>query len=201
MLLSTTETILPNRAAAVSRQRPAGDVTELLDAWRNGQVQALDELVPLIYGELRRLAQSHMDRERDGHTLQATAVVHEAYLKLIGKERPHWQSRAHFFAVASLLMRRILLDHARGRVTAKRKAGPWPLELLERPHDEPEVLIALDDALRRFARFEPRAARVVELRYFGGLNLDDTAQVLDVGPATVVRDWRRARAWLLRELS
>ena len=179
------------------------EVTRLLADWRGGDPAALERLTPLVYGELRRLAQSHMGRERSDHTLQATAVVHEAYLRLVGKERPGWENRAHFFAVASLLMRRILLDHARGRGAQKRQAGDaaLPTEFLDQPHRHPETLIALDDALQRLSELDRRAARVVELRYFGGLTLDDTAQVLAVGPATVARDWRRARAWLLRELS
>ena len=179
------------------------EVTRLLADWRGGDPAALERLTPLIYGELRRLAQSHMGRERNDHTLQATAVVHEAYLRLVGKERPGWESRAHFFAVASLLMRRILLDHARRRGAQKRQ-GPDtanPAKTLDAPHLHPETLIALDRALERLAVLEPRAARVVELRYFGGLTLDESARVLEVGPATVARDWRRARAWLFRELS
>jgi RNA polymerase sigma factor (TIGR02999 family) len=165
--------------------------------------------MPVVYDELRRQAARYMRREPVGHTLQTTAVVHEAYLRLVEQDSARWQSRTHFFAVAAQLMRRILVDHARGRRAVKRggaegrgAAGRLPLEVAEGvPHEQPAVdVLALDEALRRLAELDPKQSRVVELRYFAGLGIEETAEVLGVSPATVKREWSMARAWLRREL-
>lgn len=178
------------------------EVTALLLRWRAGHDGALDRLIPLVYTELRRLAQGQMGRERGEHTLQATALVNEAYMKLMGSGCPDWRDRAHFFAVASLVMRRILLDHARSRLAEKRNGGRRvDLSAEDLAGTQPRTFVALDQALDRLAELDPRAARVVELRYFGGLSVDEVAEVLALGRATVIRDWRRSRVWLLRELS
>jgi RNA polymerase sigma factor (TIGR02999 family) len=165
--------------------------------------------MPVVYDELRRQAARYMRREPVGHTLQTTAVVHEAYLRLVEQDSARWQSRTHFFAVAAQLMRRILVDHARGRQAVKRggaegrgAAGRLPLEVAEGvPDGQPAVdVLALDEALRRLAELDPKQSRVVELRYFAGLGIEETAEVLGVSPATVKREWSTARAWLRREL-
>jgi RNA polymerase sigma-70 factor, ECF subfamily len=182
---------------------PDGDVSILLRAWSEGDQNALDKLTPLVYNELRRLAQHYMSRERTGHTLQATALVNEAYLRLVDYKRMRWESRAHFFAVSAQLMRRILVDHAR-RHNLKRGAGVEHVALDETAvvgSDQGESLVALDGALQRLANFDQRKAQVVELRYFGGLSVEETAEVLKVSPITVKRDWSTARAWLCREMS
>jgi len=182
----------------------AGPVTQLLVRCRDGDRAALDELLPLVYGELRRIAQSHLRRERAGHTLQSTALVHEAYLRLIGATRPGWQDRAHFFGIAANAMRQILVDHARARAAAKRGSGAERLELTESMSagGEPEVdVLALDEALGRLAALDRVQARIVELRFFAGLTIDECAEALAISPATVKRDWTSARAWLHRELS
>lgn len=182
----------------------ADDVTQLLDDLRNGRSDAASQLMPLVYEELHRLARRHMRRERPDHTLQATALLHEAYLRLVGQPERTWQNRTHFMAVAAQVMRRILVDHARARRTAKRDGAlrRVPLEgpLLVAP-ERPEDLIALNDALDRLAEFDERQSRVVELRYFGGLTLDETAEALSLSPSTVKREWRVARAWLHREVT
>jgi RNA polymerase sigma-70 factor (ECF subfamily) len=178
-------------------------VTQLLAAWGNGDKNALDHLMPLVYRALLRLAHRHLNRESSGHTLQATALVHEAYLRLVDQERAQLQNRIHFFAIASQLMRRILVDYARGRQTAKR-GGAAPNMVF----DETMVVsdgraadvIALDDALTTLAGFDERKARMIELRFFGGLSIEETADVLSVSPGTVRRDWALARAWLEREI-
>jgi RNA polymerase sigma factor (TIGR02999 family) len=181
----------------------ARDVTELLLAWGRGNQAALDELVPLVYAELRRLARRYMREQRRDHTLQTTALVHEAYLRLIGLDRVRWQNRDHFLTVAARLMRRVLVDSARAHGALKRGAGVRPVTFDEGaivlPAD-PD-LIALDDALKALATLDPRKEQVVELRYFGGLSVEETARVLGVSTDTVMRDWKMAKLWLVCELS
>jgi RNA polymerase sigma factor (TIGR02999 family) len=180
------------------------DVTQLLMAWNAGDESALEKLVPLVYGELRRLARRQMQGERPDHTLQATALINEAYLQLVDIRNVHWQNRAHFFALCARLMRRILVDFARSRHYAKRGGGAQPLSLDESVAVSAEHspdLVAVDDALQVLAKMDGRKAQVVELRFFGGLTLEETADVLKVSPETVRRDWRLAKVWLLRELS
>ena len=180
------------------------EVTQLLVAWGSGDQAALDQLMPLVYDELKRLARRHLGRERRGHTLQTTALVNEAYLKLVDQRAVHWESRAQFFALAAQAMRRILVDHARGRQYLKRGGDAQQVTLdvallvsTERAAD----VIALDDALQSLAEFDMRKCRIVELRFFGGLSIEETAQVLEVSPGTVMRDWTLAKAWLQRELT
>ncbi len=185
--------------ASASRQ----DITRLLVKWSEGDQAALSELMPLVYAELRRLARHHLRRERPDHTLQSTALVHEAYLRLIEQEKAHWKSRAHFFAVAAQLMRRILVDHARHHRAAKRGAGAIKLSLeaaVALPNQLSPDLLRLDDALGRLAKIDPVQSTTVELRFFGGLSIDETAEVLGVSPMTVKREWSMAKAWLYREL-
>lgn len=184
--------------------RPPTDATELLRAWSNGDGSALDRLVPLVYQELRRLAQRYMRQERPDHTLQPTSLVNEAYLRLIDVNRIQWQNRAHFLAVAAQTMRRILVESARRRHRHKR-GGDAVLVALDEAQDIGQAkgadLVALSDALTALATFDPRMSQVVELRYFGGLSVEETADVLNVSPETVMRDWKTAKVWLLRELS
>jgi RNA polymerase sigma factor (TIGR02999 family) len=182
-----------------------GEVTRLLQLWSGGDRDALERLIPLVYGELRRLAGRYMRRERPDHTLEPTAVVHEAFLRLIEQKNVSWKNRAHFFGVAAQAMRRVLVDHAR-RHKADKRGGVWTcaLTLAEpaSPEGTPPVdLIALDLALSQLAAFDEEKARVVELRYFGGLTFEETAEVIGASPSTVRRDWKAARAWLHRELS
>ena len=179
-------------------------VTELLGEWSNGDDGALGKLFPLLHPELHRLAHHYMSRERTGHTLQTTALVNEAYLRLVDQKQSHWRNRAQFVGVAAQLMRRILIDHARSRAYAKRGGGVRPVELDEAAVLSPtqaEAVLAVDEALQRLATFDPRKARIVELRYFGGLTVEETAEVLKISPITVMRDWSFAKAWLHRELS
>jgi RNA polymerase sigma factor (TIGR02999 family) len=180
------------------------DVTQLLVAWSNGEQDALEQLIPLVYNELHRLAHRYMERERGGHTLQSTALVHEAYERLINLKNVSWQNRAHFFAVSAQMMRRILVDYARSRRYTKR-GGEWrqvPLnEAVAVFPDRQTDIVALDDALRTLADIDARKGRVVEMRFFGGLSIKETAEVLNVSAETVLRDWRLAKVWLLRELS
>ena len=179
------------------------DITELLLAWNAGDDEALARLIPLVQDELRRLAHSYMARERSGHTLQTTALVNEAYLRLVDSSRVRWQNRAHFFAVSAQLMRRILVDVARARQTDKRGGQQIHVSLddaMDLPEQRSPDLVALDDALKTLAAFDERKSRVVELRFFGGLSVEETAEVLNVSPVTVMRDWGIAKAWLLREL-
>jgi RNA polymerase sigma factor (TIGR02999 family) len=180
---------------------PAG-VTELLLAWGGGDAAALDALLPAVYDELRRQAGRALRRETPGHVLQPTALVHEAYLRLVDQRRARWENRAQFFGVAAELMRRILVDHARSRQAAKRGGGAQQVTLADDAATaEPAFdVLALDDALTRLAALDPRQARVVALRYFGGLDIDETAVALGVSPATVKREWVVARAWLRRAL-
>lgn len=177
----------------------AKDVTKLLAAWSQGDEEARDKLLPLVYQELRRVASRYLRNERRDHTLQATALVHETYLRLVEQKRTRWQSRAHFFGVAAQLMRRILVDHARRHATAKRGGALWRVGLDEstpaRASRDVEM-VALDDALEELAGFDPKQARLVELRFFGGLTLQETAEVLGISVATVKREWNTARAWL-----
>ena len=188
--------------AANSRAHAGSNVTVLLQAWSGGDREALDQLTPIVYDELRRLARHYMRGERSGHTLQTTALVNEAYLRLVDLKRMSWQNRAHFFAVSAQLMRRILVDYAR-RHNLKRGAGIQHVALEDTAMlgggREPDF-VALDLALRELAAMDARKAQVVELRFFGGLNVDETAEVLKVSPITVMRDWSTARAWLYREL-
>ena len=179
------------------------DVTQLLHAWSQGQDAALEELVPLVHQELRRLARRHMFGERPGHTLQATALVNEAYLRLVNSRKVNWQNRAHFFAISAQLMRRILVDAARARGYQKRGGGIAKVTLDEAligPREKHQDLVALDHALNALADTDARKSRVVELRFFGGLSVEETAEVLKVSPDTVLRDWRLAKAWLAREM-
>jgi len=182
---------------------PASTPTELLHAWRDGSREAFDRLLPLVDQELRRLARRHMQRERPGHTLQATALVNEAYLRLADSKQVDWRGRAHFFAVAARVMRHILVDHARARDNARRGGGAIkaPLDAAEAAVAPPEQdFAALDAALRRFENAHERAARVVELRFFGGLSAQEAADAMELSLDTVKRDWRFAKLWLLREL-
>ena len=179
------------------------DVTGLLRRWNEGDPGALEILMPLVYGELRRLAGHYLHVERPDHTLQPTALVHEAYLRLVDQNRVAWQNRAHFFGIAAQMMRRILVDHGRRRKAAKRdgatlRVGQAIEDSVGRPDRDPELL-ALDEALTELERLDPRQARVVELRFFGGLSVEETAEVTGLSPATVKREWRTARAWLRRE--
>jgi RNA polymerase sigma factor (TIGR02999 family) len=179
------------------------EITALLLAWRDGDERALDALTAGVYAELRRLAHRHMRGERRGHPLQTTALVHEAYLRLIDSSRVHWQNRAHFFAVAAQAMRRVLVDIARRRARQKRGGGAIETALGDEPPSPagPRTdVVAVDEALEQFARLDPRAARVVELRYFGGLTVDETAEVMAMSPETVMRDWKLAKLWLARAL-
>lgn len=180
------------------------EVTELLIEWSNGDKAALDKLMPLIHEELRRLAHYYMSHERPGHTLQTTALVNEAYLRLVNREGVHWQNRAHFFAIAAQVMRTILVDHARSHAYAKRGGGAHKIELDEAmivSRERAAEVVALDEALKELANFDPQQSRIVELRFFGGLTIEETAEVLDLSPATIKREWSTARAWLYRELS
>ncbi len=179
-----------------------GDVSALLRAWTDGDQSALRKLTPIVYDELHRLARYYMNAERSGHSLQTTALVNEAYLRLTDYKRMRWENRTHFFAVSAQLMRRILVDHAR-RHNLKRGAGVQHvlLEEIAVVGERDEDLVVLDDALRALARFDPRKAQVVELRFFGGLSVEETAEILKVSAVTVMRDWSTARAWLYREMN
>jgi RNA polymerase sigma factor (TIGR02999 family) len=179
------------------------DVTALLGELSKGKPEAADRLIPVVYDELRRLASHYMRREREGHTLQATALVHEAYMKLVEQRSVNWQSRAHFFGIAAQIMRRLLVDHARGRLRDKRGAGQHLVPLEEALVFSPEQssgLVELDSALDRLETMDPRQARIVELRFFAGLTVEEAAEVLRVSPKTVKRDWSVAKAWLHGEL-
>ena len=183
---------------------PKSDITSLLIAWSNGNSSALDQLLPLVYQELRRIARYYMAQERAGHTLQATALVNEAYLRLVDVNRVQWQNRAHFFAVAAQMMRRVLVEFARSRGRLKRGSDPQRISLDEAPQVSQEKdsdLVALDEALSALATVDARMSQVVELRFFGGLTVDETAEALRVSPETVTREWNIAKVWLLRELS
>jgi len=179
-------------------------VTRLLLQWTDGDANALDQLLPLVYDELRRLAQSYLRKENVGHTLQSTALVHEAYLRLIDQRNVSWQNRSHFFGIAAQMMRRVLVDHARAHNAAKRGSGGIKVTLEEGlvAAEQRDVnVIALDGALNKLAEIDPQQSRIVELRFFAGLSIEDTAEVLKISPATVKRDWAMAKAWLYGEIS
>jgi RNA polymerase sigma factor (TIGR02999 family) len=184
----------------------SNQITQLLIAWGAGDAQALEQLTPLVYAELRRLAHSYMRGERAGHTLQTTALVHEAFLRLLGHPQEQWQNRAHFYGIAAQMMRRVLVDYARTNLRAKRGGEQIRVALedvdqtVSQAGFDVEVL-ALDAALTELNAIDARRARVVELRFFGGLSVEETAQVLNVAPDTVIRDWRVAKAWLFRHLN
>ena len=179
-----------------------GDVSQLLYAWATGDLHARDELVPLVYHELRKRASGYLRHERPDHTLQATALVHEAFLRLAGQDRVAWQNRGHFYGVAAQMMRRILVDHARERRAAKRPDAALRIDLDDRipAADQPEHVLLLDEALNELATIDPRQGQIVELRYFGGLSEQEVADTLSVSRATVTREWRRARAWLYHRM-
>jgi RNA polymerase sigma factor (TIGR02999 family) len=195
-----------NRKDGMSR---TAEVTELLRAWGQGDQAALDRLTPLVYGELHRMAHRYMRNERGGNTLQTTALVNEAYLRLVGVKGALWQDRAHFFALSAQTMRRILVDGARARVSAKRgggkradHSGAIDLDAIPDVGSQKEpALIALDDALNELATIDPRKARVIELRFFGGLSVEETARVLNLSPQSILRDWKFGKAWLQREMA
>jgi RNA polymerase sigma factor (TIGR02999 family) len=179
-------------------------VTQLLMNWSEGDKAALDQLIPLVLVELRRLARRYMGRQNPGHTLQTSALINEAYLRLVDQQSVQWQDRAHFFAVSAQIMRNILIDHARKYQYAKRGAGARKVALDEAavmPEQRAGELVALDDALSELAALDPRKGQIVELRFFGGLSIEETAQVMKISPATVQREWRAARAWLQRAMS
>ena len=183
---------------------PQQGVTELLVAWGNGDKAALDELMPVVYDELRRLARSYLSRERPGHTLQTTALVHEAYLRLVDQRSVNWQNRAQFFGIAAQMMRRILINHAKDRQAKKRQADAPKVSLDEAVSffEEREVdLMALDEALDGLAVLDQQQTQIVELRFFGGLTIEEVAEVLGISPATIKREWDSAKLWLRRELS
>jgi len=182
----------------------APGVTQLLFDWQQGDQSALKKLTPLIYDELRRMAHRYVQHERNGHTLQTTALVHEAYLRLAGHETPEWQNRSHFFAVTAQVMRHILIDHARRRRYLKHGGQFQQVSMAEAllmSEDRAAELVALDEALDELKNFDPRKSKVVELRYFGGLSLEETAQALEISLMTVRRDWRAAKAWLFRRMN
>jgi RNA polymerase sigma factor (TIGR02999 family) len=178
------------------------DVTMLLRQWSDGNQQALNDLLPIIYGELRRVAHQYLQRERGGHTLETTALVHEAYLKLIDQTSVNWQNRAHFFAIAAQAVRRILIDNARKRHAAKRDGEKVLLDdVAIISSDRAEHLLALDEALQRLEELDPQQSKIIELRYFGGLTIEETGEALNCSPATVKREWAMARAWLYQALT
>ena len=187
------------------KKSPAGhQITELLAEWREGNQSALDELYPLVYDELHRLARRYMSRERKGHTLQTTALINEAYVRLVDQKNVNWANRSHFFAISAQIMRRILIDHARRHAYAKRGGGAQQVSLEEVAAvtaDQGRELMRLDEALKSLAERDPRRSQVVELRYFGGLNNEEIAGVLNVSENTVTRDWNMARAWLYQQLA
>lgn len=180
------------------------DVTRLLAGWSQGDRQALDELMPIVYAELKQLAHAYLRKERADHTLQSTALVNEAFLRLIQQQDAEWKNRAHFFAISARVIRRILVDHARAHQAEKRGAGGVKLELDEAMAVSPEQnldLVLLDEALEKLAVLDARQSRIIELRFFAGLSVEDTAEVMNLSTATVKREWSSARAWLFRELT
>jgi RNA polymerase sigma factor (TIGR02999 family) len=190
--------------SASNMESSSGEITRLLEDLRTGQTAAVDDLMPLVYGELRKQARRYLARERRGHTLQPTALVHEVYLRLFGKTLMKWQTRAHFFAVSAQVMRRILVDHARSR-EARKRGGSWTkLALNEEMAGSiarPQDFLALDDAIKQLGQLDARQSQIVELRFFGGLSEEETAEVLGISARTVKRDWRLARAWLYERLA
>jgi len=184
--------------------RQEHEITQLLAAWREGNQAALDELYPLVYDELHRLARRYMSRERKGHTLQTTALINEAYVRLVDQRNVQWANRSHFFAISAQIMRRILIDHARRHAYAKRGGGARQVSLDETAtviHEDLAEFLRLDEALKSLAEVDPRRSQVVELKYFGGLNNDEIAGVLKISKNTVIRDWNMARAWLHSQLA
>lgn len=187
-----------------SPSSPPHEITQLLAEWSEGNQAALDQLYPLVYNELRRLAHGYLRRERKGHTLQTTALINEAYLRLVDQKHVHWANRSHFFGISAQIMRRILIDHARRYDYAKRGGGAQRISLDEAAivaKQRGQTLLLLDEALKSLAKIDPRRSQVVELRYFGGLNNEEIAGVLKISENTVTRDWIMARAWLYQELS
>lgn len=180
-----------------------GEVTQLLHRWSKGRADAFDELLPIVYRELRTMASRHLRKERSGHTMQATDLVHEVYLRMVGQKNTNWQNRAHFFAIAAQAMRRILVDHARKNLAAKRIGAnrkvplDWAPEL---SHEPDPLILEVDEVLSRLATIDARQAQIVELRFFGGLTVKETGTVLAISEATVAREWRMAKAWLRREM-
>src|SRR5262245_61060690 len=188
----------------MARPMDDGSITEFLHSWQQGDEKALEQLTPLVYRELHRLAVRYMRREQVDHTLQATALVNEAYVRLIDWKNVQWQNRAHFFGVSAQLMRRVLVDYARSRHYIKRGGGVHPVALEEAllvSDEKLDTVVAIDAALQRLSAIDPRSAQVIELRYFGGLSVEETAEVLKISSVTVMRDWQFARAWLVRELT
>ncbi len=188
----------------MSPKTAQSQITQLLKEWGEGKGQALDELMPLVYSELKRLAGSYLRRERPDHTLQSAALVNEAYVRLIDQNQVQWQNRAHFFGIAAQMMRRILVDHARGHLADKRGAGAPVLSLDEvvvEAQNHSVDLLDLDEALSKLEKLDPQQGKIVELRFFSGLSIEETATVLGISPATVKREWAAARAWLYREVS
>jgi RNA polymerase sigma-70 factor (ECF subfamily) len=184
--------------------RQEHEITQLLAEWRDGNQAALDDLYPLVYDELHRLARRYMSRERKGHTLQTTALINEAYVRLVDQRNVQWANRSHFFAISAQIMRRILIDHARRQTYAKRGGGARQVSLEETAvfvQDNLSQFLRLDEALKSLAELDPRRSQVVELKYFGGLNNDEIAGVLKISKNTVIRDWNMARAWLYRQLA
>jgi RNA polymerase sigma factor (TIGR02999 family) len=180
------------------------DITQLLLAWSAGDREALEALTPLVYGELKKIAEGYLRRERADHTLQPTALAHEAYIKLIDQQHVQWRNRAHFYGIAAQAMRRILVDHARARLAGKRGSGGAVVSLDEAvdvSDERASQLVALDEALKTLAELDPQNCRVVELKYFGGMTLEETAEVLGISRATVIREWKMAKAWLYGELN
>ena len=180
------------------------EVTQILNDWSGGDPKAQERLMPFVYDELRRLARSFLAKERDDHTLQPTALVHEAYVRLVDQTRVNWQNRAHFYGIASSMMRRVLIDHARSHAAEKRGGGAIRLSIddVQAPLEQRAAdFVALDEALKRLSQFDERKSKVVEMRFFGGLNDEEIAEVLGVTTRTVLRDWKKARLWLYRELS
>lgn len=183
--------------------QPYTQVTQLLQKWQEGNQEALEALMPLVYNELKRLAASYLRRERPDHTLQSAALVNEAYLRLVDQTQTRWQNKAHFYGIAAQMMRRVLADHARGHNAAKRGAGIPELELDEtvvQSQSRNFDVMDLEEALQKLEKLDPQQGRIVELRFFSGLSIEDTANVLGISPATVKRDWAAARAWLFREV-
>jgi len=196
-LVRTTQQIAVN-------PQPETQVTQLLQRWQEGSQQALEALMPLVYNELKRLAGSYLRRERPDHTLQSAALVNEAYLRLVDQTQTRWQNKAHFYGIASQMMRRILADHARGHNAAKRGAGMPELELDEamvQAKSRSVDVLDLEEALQKLEKLDPQQGRIVELRFYAGLSIEDTANVLGISPATVKRDWAAARAWLFLHVS
>ena len=184
--------------------RQEHEITQLLAEWREGNQAALDDLYPLVYDELHRLARRYMSREKKGHTLQTTALINEAYVRLVDQRNVHWANRSHFFAISAQIMRRILIDHARRHAYAKRGGGARQVSLDETAtvvSGDLSEFLRLDEALKSLAELDPRRSQVVELKYFGGLNNDEIAEVLKISKNTVIRDWNMARAWLYRQLT